>query len=188
MSDQETTAPTGTNAIETVANLLKDADKPAEAVVESVTVTKREAEDDTDKDETLGEGGKKALKAEREARTAAERQAAEFKAELDRIRAANMSDLERAQLEAKNAQEAADRATADALRFRIATQHGISEEDAELFLTGSDADTLAKQAERLKARTATPTAPRPDLSQGAQQAPALNSDALTEALARAVGR
>jgi hypothetical protein len=38
------------------------------------------------------------------------------------------------------------------LRWRIAAKHGITDEDAELFLTGTDADTLNKQAARLTAR------------------------------------
>jgi hypothetical protein len=175
MSETET-ASTGTNAIEAAANMLKG-DQPTEP--ESTT------QGEPAEDETLGEGGKKALKAEREARTKAERQAAELQAKLDKIEAANMSDLERAQKEAADAKEAAAKATTDALRFRIAAQHGISDEDAELFLTGEDADTLTKQATRLKERT--PTSPKPDPTQGAQHATALNGDGLTEALSRAVG-
>lgn len=42
----------------------------------------------------------------------------------------------------------------DALASRIAAQHGITPEDADLFLTGTDADTLTAQAERLAAREA----------------------------------
>lgn len=167
-------ASSGTAAIEAAANALTG------NVAEENT-----PQGDPMEEETLGEGGKKALKAEREARTKAERQAAELQAKLDKIEAANMSDLERAQKEAADAKEAAAKATADALRFRIAAQHGISDEDAELFLTGSDADTLTRQATRLKDRT--PTAPKPDPTQGAQHATALNGDGLTDALARAVG-
>lgn len=40
----------------------------------------------------------------------------------------------------------------DALRARLQASHGISDEDAEVFLVGTDEDTLKKQAERLKAR------------------------------------
>lgn len=115
-------------------------------------------------DEPLGEGGKKALQAERERAKAAEQQAAEFKKRLDEIEAANLSDLERAQKQAQEAQEAAAKATADALRFRVAAKHGITDEDADLFLTGTDAETLERQAARLVERT--PTAPKPDPSQG----------------------
>lgn len=177
-SSTTTTAPpvSGTGAIEAAAQALTN--KSNESKPE-------QGEPAGADDETLGEGGKKALKAEREARTAAERQAAEFKAKLDKIEAANLSDLERAQKEAKDAQEAAAKATTEALRFRVAAQNGISDEDAELFLTGSDAETLNRQATRLKERT--PTAPKPDPSQGASHAAALNGDGLTDALARAVG-
>lgn len=176
MSETTPTTPTGTSAIEAAAAALKDGDKTTVDTTATTQGDPAEAE--------LGEGGKKALKAERDARAAAEKALAEAKAELDKIAAANMSDLERAQKEAKDAQETAAKATADALRFRVAAQHGISEEDAELFLTGTDAETLNRQATRLKERT--PTAPQPDLSQGAAPV-ALNGDGLTEALARAVG-
>lgn len=57
--------------------------------------------------------------------------------------------------DAKTAAEkdAAD-ARAEALRWRVAAKHGISDEDAELFLTGIDEATLTKQAERLTERVA----------------------------------
>lgn len=115
-------------------------------------------------DEPLGEGGKKALQAERERAKAAEQQAAEFKRRLDEIEAANLSDLEKAQKQAQEAQQAAAKATAEALRFRVAAKHGISDEDADLFLTGTDAETLEKQAARLVERT--PKGPKPDPTQG----------------------
>jgi hypothetical protein len=114
----------------------------------------------------LGDGGKKALDAERKARQAAEKTAADFKKRLDEIEAANLSDLEKAQRQAQEAQEAATRATADAARFRIAAKHGINDEDADLFLTATDAETLERQAAALVART--PTGPKPDPSQGAK--------------------
>lgn len=115
-------------------------------------------------DAPLGEGGKKALDAERTARKAAETAAAELQKQLDALNAEKMTDLERAQDAAKKAEEAAAKATADALRFRVAAKHGITDEDAELFLTGSDAETLERQAARLVERT--PTTPKPDPSQG----------------------
>lgn len=62
------------------------------------------------------------------------------------------------------AQKAADRlaaaerereeARAEALRWKVAAKHGIDDEDAALFLTASDEETLTKQATRLAARTA----------------------------------
>lgn len=75
-------------------------------------------------------------------------------ARFDEIDAANKSELEKAE-EARAAAEAArDEAVADGLRFRIAAKHGISDEDADLFLTGRDEQTLTAQAERLAAREA----------------------------------
>ena len=73
----------------------------------------------------------------------------------------------------------------------IAAKHGISDEDAETFLTGSDEESLTKQAQRLAslATTSNPATPKPDLTQGGQGAPtpALNSDALEEALRSKLG-
>lgn len=43
-------------------------------------------------------------------------------------------------------------AKGEALRWKVAASHGISDEDAELFLTGTDEATLKKQAERLTQR------------------------------------
>ena len=40
----------------------------------------------------------------------------------------------------------------EAMRRRVQAAHGISDEDADLFLTGTDEDTLAAQAKRLAAR------------------------------------
>lgn len=125
--------------------------------------------------EPLGEGGKKALDAERTARGEAEKRATDLQKQLDAINQANESAVEKAQREAKEAQEAATKATADALRFRVAAKHGITDEDADLFLTGSDAETLERQAARLVERT--PSGPRPDPSQGGSGTPAAGTPA-----------
>lgn len=71
---------------------------------------------------------------------------------LDEIEQANKSEQERLADELAEARSAAEQSKAEALRFRIASQHGISDEDAELFLTGSDAETLERQAGRLAER------------------------------------
>jgi len=124
-------------------------------------------------DKPLGENGEKALKAEREARANAEKSAAALQKQLDEINAANLSDLERAQKAAEDAQTAAATATAEALRLRVAAKHGISDEDADLFLTGSDLETVERQAVALAARTS--TGPKPDLSQGSKGTPVAGS-------------
>jgi hypothetical protein len=180
MSDS--TEATAGNPLAAAASALTG-DKPLDTTAAPAAQQGDPAEPDP---ESLGEGGKKALKAEREARTAAERKAAELKARLDEIEAANLSDLERAQKEAKDAQEAAAKAAADVARLRLATRYGLTEDEA------ADLPDDPEKAERLAARLAakqtdTTTTPKPDLTQGAQNAPALNGDELTEALARAVG-
>lgn len=73
--------------------------------------------------------------------------------ELEELRAAQLSKEELAAKEAADAKAEAAQAKAEALRWRIAAKHGITDEDAELFLTATDEDTLTRQAERLKDRT-----------------------------------
>lgn len=70
-------------------------------------------------------------------------------AQFDQIEQANKSDVEKANERAAKAEADAEKAKADALRLRIAAKHGISDEDADLFLTATDEATLTKQAERL---------------------------------------
>ena len=47
-----------------------------------------------------------------------------------------------------------EKANREALRRRVQAAHGISDEDADLFLTGSDEDALTAQAKRLADREA----------------------------------
>lgn len=86
----------------------------------------------------------------------------EKRAKANADAAARLAELEDAQktetqrlTDAKLAAETeAAAARAEALRWRVAAKHGISDEDAELFLTGIDEATLTKQAERLSERVA----------------------------------
>jgi hypothetical protein len=139
----------------------------------------------------LGNAGKKALDAERTARSAAEKSARDLQARLDAIEAQNMSDLERAQKQAADAAAEAQAAKAEALRYRIASKHQIGDEDADLFLTGTDEETLTRQAARLAERyaaAAAPGTPRPDPSQGARGSDlALNGDPLLRDLKSKLG-
>lgn len=112
--------------------------------------------------------------------------------ELDVIKQSQMSELERAQATANELKSEADKARAEALRWRIAAKHGISDEDAETFLTANDEEGLSRQAERLAAlaapRSEGPATPKPDRTQGGQGSPlALNSDGLEEALRSRLG-
>ena len=100
--------------------------------------------------ETLSDPGKKALAEERRRAAQAEKTAKALQAKLDALEAEKLSKEEKALKDAQDAAERAARAESEALRWRIAAKHGISDEDAELFLTGSDEETLSRQAERFK--------------------------------------
>jgi len=120
-------------------------------------------------EDSLGDPGKRALAAEREARRAAEDALKAFKEQVENER---LSDLERVQKQLQEAEEAAAKAATEALRWRTAAKFGISDEDAETFLTGTDEATITRQAERLaefqKAQQDAPAGPRPDLTQGSK--------------------
>lgn len=75
-------------------------------------------------------------------------------ARLDEIEQANLSELEKANTRVTSAETERDSAKAEALRLRIAVTHGISLEDADLFLTGTTEETLTAQAKRLSDRVA----------------------------------
>lgn len=96
-------------------------------------------------DEPLGEGGLRALQAEREARKTAEKAAADAAARIKEFEDRDKTELQKAQ----DAAAEADKRAVDAWREALTTAHGISEEDAAVFLTGTDADTLKRQAARL---------------------------------------
>ena len=176
MSDTTTTP--------TPADVASKAPEPAQAPAAPEPTKPDAKSDDTD---WKAEARKWEQRAKENKDAAAE--AATLRAELDQIKQAQMSDLERAQAQAKEYEQAAAKAQAEALRWRIAAKHGISDEDAETFLTGADVASLTRQAERLASlATTAPTTPKPDRTQGGSgEPPALNSDALEDALRNAVG-
>lgn len=75
-------------------------------------------------------------------------------AEYDKVAEASKSDLEKANERAAQAERERDAALSKALRSGKAAEYGISAEDAELFLTGTDEETLDRQAKRLAGREA----------------------------------
>jgi hypothetical protein len=70
--------------------------------------------------------------------------------ELDELRKSQLSTEEKLAAELGEVAKRAARAEAEALRWRIAAKHGILDDDAELFLTGTDEETLSRQAERFR--------------------------------------
>jgi hypothetical protein len=96
---------------------------------------------------------------------------------LAAIEEANKTEAQKLADRATAAETKANDSAAEALRWRIAAKHGITDADAETFLTGKDETTLTAQAERLsELAKATGTTPKPDLTQGARGATAATGD------------
>lgn len=91
----------------------------------------------------------KAKAREWETRAKANKTAAD---ELASLKAAQMTEQERLTAQLTEVTQQAETARTEALRLRIAVRHGVSDEDAELFLTGTDEETLTRQAQRLASR------------------------------------
>jgi hypothetical protein len=112
---------------------------------------------------------------------------AEAAKKLAEIEDASKTEQERQAARLAELEDEAKRARSEALRFKIASKFGVSDEDADLFLTGTDEETLTKQAERLALRNeeaGKPRAPRPDPNQGRQSG---GSASTADQFAAAVG-
>lgn len=99
--------------------------------------------------EDLGDAGKKAIQSERDARKKAEKQVSELQAKIDAHEAEKLTELEKAQKEAADAQEAAATARSEALIFQALAKFDLDESDAELLSQVSGKDAVFALAERL---------------------------------------
>lgn len=147
-------------------------------------------------EETLNEGGVKALRAERDARKAAETRVKDLEAQV----AALSVSLDEAKTAGTVAADQAAATVAD-LQARLARAeviHSMKVPDALAdFLQGSNTEELTASAEKLLAAipapapasdaSPAPLAMRPDPSQGGAPEPATTTDALTAMLVEAVG-
>lgn len=115
-------------------------------------------------DGPLGEKGLAALQAERDARKQSDKALADALAKVKEFEDRDKSEAEKSAERLAAAEKVAVDATREALRYKIAAKHGISDDDAELFLTGNDEDTMQRQAARYAERK--PAGPKPDPSQG----------------------
>ena len=107
-----------------------------------------QAENQVD-ESALGDAGKRALVAERQARKAAEKKLAELKAEAER---AKMSEQEKAAADLRQASEQAAAERLENLRLKAALKHGISAENVDL-IGGSTEDAIESMAARVAALT-----------------------------------
>lgn len=129
---------------------------PAEATPEAATAD-------------LGDGGKKALDAERRRASAAEKQSKALQAQIDEINAAKLSDVEKAQKAAADATSRLALYETTVLRQKVALEKGVP---AALVgrLVGITEDEIAADADALLALVNAPTSPKPDPSQGPRNA------------------
>lgn len=104
--------------------------------------------DDGD-DEKLGEGGKKALEAERARAKALEKEVAKYKDAAEKDRLSKLDDQQRAEAERDKAAEEAAKARAELAIERAARKHGITDDKDLDLLAGVPADKVDALAKRL---------------------------------------
>ena len=115
-----------------------------ESTTTEQTTTTEQAQEQTAPTETVEFWKQKAREQEKRAKANAD--AAKRLAEIEE---AQKSEAEKAADRMREIERERDEAKRDAVRFKVASKFGISDEDADLFLTGTDEETLTKQAERL---------------------------------------
>lgn len=146
-------------------------------------------------DETLGEGGKKALSAERDARKAAEKALADMRGEFEAFKTSMSEQISKLT-------EDRDASALKALRGEILHASGVPDRLAA-YVQGKTKEELEASAKQVLADFTPPTstpsgqqetqpAPtplgmRPDMTQGSSSDLPLNGDPLTEALTAALG-
>lgn len=123
-----------------------------------------EGREDGADDERLGEGGKKALQAERDARAAEKRRADAAEARLKELDDAKLTDQQRLEAERDEYRSKADSAGATLAKYEAAEAAGIPLTWAKR-LTGSTPEELLADAKSIKEQLA-PSGPKPDPSQG----------------------
>lgn len=158
--------------------------------------TNTETTDTAPAEETLNEGGVKALRAERDARKAADARVKDLEAQV----AALTVNLDEVKANATSAAEEAATQVADLqtqlARLQVIHEKAVPDALAE-FVQGTTAEELAASADKLLAAIPAPApasdaapaplAMRPDPSQGGAPEPATTKDALTAMLIEAVG-
>lgn len=152
----------------------------AEATETETEATEQQGSEQTKPTETVDFWKQKAREQEKRAKENAA--AAQRLAEIEQEQ---KSEAEKAADRLRELETERDNAMREALRFKVASKYGIGDEDAALFLTASDEETLTKQAERLAARTEASSSarpPKPDANQGrpASSGPTSTADSFAE--------
>ena len=142
---------------------MPEPENTAEAV-DTIEATPEPVAEKTAKatDSDLGDGGRAALAAEREARKAAERQARDLQKSLKEYEDRDKSELEKALERAEVAEKTAAEAQFSAMRSKVAAAKGVPASS----LTGATEEELAASADELIAwrdqnkPPSTPTTPK----------------------------
>ena len=139
---------------------------------------------DTQKlDEPLGEGGLKALQAEREANKAARAKLAEYEAKLKELSDRDKTEEEKREERLKELEKSNSQNARRALQYEVAAEKGIPLRLASR-LRGDDRDAMLADADELLPlihQNPSPTIPKPDKSQG--KGGGAKPTSLTEAIA-----
>lgn len=153
------TAPGGLTALmafhrQTFGDAVMEADGDAANQAAAEALAAADKESSKPADEKLGEGGIKALQAEREARDAAEKRAAAAEAKIQAVEDAKLSDIQRAQKERD--EQAAENATLKATNARLAAlaEYPVPKDYQDLVVGVDEASYLAsaKKISELYAR------------------------------------
>lgn len=133
---------------QTFGDAVMEADGDAAAQAAADAQATADAEASKAADEKLGEGGIKALQAEREARDAAEKRAAAAEAKVQAVEDAKLSDIQRAQKERD--EQAAENATLKATNARLAAlaEHPVPKDYQDL-VTGVDEASYLASAKKI---------------------------------------
>lgn len=108
-----------------------------------------DGKDDGAKPEELGDGGKRALEAERKARRAAEKRAQEAESKVKEAEDAEKTEVERLQGQVATLTKQAEAAQAKAERFEVAAAKGLSLAQARR-LVGSTKEELEADADDMR--------------------------------------
>jgi hypothetical protein len=132
----------------------------------------------------LGDGGKKALDAERAARKAAEKRAeaaeskvTELETQIGTLETTHQQALAEVTTSAEDARTEAEKAAADVLRYRVALETGVPAKHIGRLQGATEEELRADAASFVADIVPGKTTPKPDLSQGPQGADTTQSTA-----------
>ena len=132
----------------TFGDAVMEADPDAAAAVADAQADADAAAEAAKPDEKLGEGGMRALQAERDARAAAEKRATDAEAKIQAAEDAKLSDIERAKKEAADAATETAQLRQDNARLAALAAYPVPKDYQDL-VTGTDAASYEASAKKV---------------------------------------